>query len=69
MLAQLGFASIMELTLANNRRADIVALGRKGEIWIVEVKSCLADFRADGKWPDYNSYCDRFYFAGVGVDF
>lgn len=63
MLAQLGFAPIMELTLANNRRADIVALGRKGEIWIIEVKSCLADFRADGKWPDYDAYCDRFYFA------
>lgn len=68
MLAQLGFAPIMELTLANNRRADIIALGRKGEVWIIEVKSCLADYRADGKWPDYSSFCDRFYFA-VDADF
>ena len=68
MLAQLGFTPLMELTLANNRRADIVALGRKGEIWIIEVKSCLADFRADGKWPDYDAFCDRLYFA-VDADF
>ena len=24
---------------------------------------CLADFRADRKWPDYQDFCDRFYFA------
>lgn len=68
MLAQLDFAPVMELTLANNRRADIAALGPKGDIWIIEVKSCLADYRADGKWPDYNDYCDRFFFA-VDADF
>lgn len=53
----------MELILANNRRADIAAIGPKGEIWIIEVKSCLADYRADGKWPDYSDFCDRFFFA------
>ncbi|MGI9475539.1 MAG: MmcB family DNA repair protein [Hyphomicrobiaceae bacterium] len=63
MLVQLGFAPVMELSLANNRRADIAAVGIKGEIWIIEVKSCLADYRADGKWPDYSDYCDRFFFA------
>ena len=63
MLAQLGLAPIMELTLANNRRADIAAVGPKGEIWIIEIKSCLADYRTDGKWPDYSDYCDRFFFA------
>ena len=68
MLAQLGFAPLMELSLANNRRADIAAIGVKGEIWIIEIKSCLADYRADGKWPDYNDYCDRFFFA-VDADF
>lgn len=68
MLAQFGHAPIMELTLANNRRADIAAVTPKGDIWIIEVKSCLADYRADGKWPDYSDYCDRFFFA-VDVDF
>lgn len=68
MLAQHGFAPVMELVLANNRRADIAAIGTKGEIWIIEIKSCLADYRADGKWPDYSDYCDRFFFA-VDADF
>jgi hypothetical protein len=68
MLQSLAFAPVMELTLANYRRADIAAIGPKGEIWIIEVKSCLADYRADGKWPDYSDYCDRFFFA-VDADF
>ncbi|MEM0943885.1 MAG: MmcB family DNA repair protein, partial [Pseudomonadota bacterium] len=29
----------------------------------VEVKSSRADFQADGKWPGYLSWCDRFFFA------
>lgn len=67
-LAQLGYASLLEFALANGRRADVMALGRGGEIAIVEVKSSLADFRADRKWPDYWEFCDRLYFA-VAADF
>jgi len=63
LLAGLGYASVTELTLASGRRADIIALGGDGCIWIVEVKSSLADFRADQKWPDYRDFCDRFFFA------
>ena len=63
LFADLGFAGVTEMTLANGRRADIAAIGPKGEISIVEVKSSAADFRADGKWPDYRPFCDRFYFA------
>jgi hypothetical protein len=63
LLAGLGYASVTELTLASGRRADIIALGQDGCVWIVEVKSCLADFRADAKWPDYGEFCDRFFFA------
>jgi len=40
-----------------------VALGRDGEIWIVEIKSSVADFRADQKWMDYRLHCDRLFFA------
>jgi hypothetical protein len=58
-----GFASITELVLADGRRADIVGLGRDGEILIVEIKSSLADLRADNKWPHYRAFCDRLYFA------
>ena len=68
LLAGHGFASVTELTLASGRRADIVGLGPDGTIWIVEIKSSVADFRADGKWPDYRDFCDRFSFA-VPQDF
>ena len=68
LLASHGFASVTELTLASGRRADIVGLGGNGDIWIVEIKSCLADFRADRKWPGYRDFCDRFFFA-VPPDF
>jgi len=68
LLAGHGFASVTELTLASGRRADIVGLGPDGTIWIVEIKSSVADFRADGKWPDYRDFCDRFSFA-VPEDF
>ena len=68
MFAELGLASLTEVTLANGRRADVMAVGPKGEIVIVEVKSCLQDFRVDQKWPEYGPYCDRFYFA-IDCDF
>jgi hypothetical protein len=63
-----GFAPLQEVPLANGRRADVMALGSQGEIWIVETKSCLADYAVDLKWPDYLEYCDRFFF-GVTEDF
>ena len=59
----LGFCCVSELPLASGRRADLVALGRDGEIWIVEIKSSVADFRADQKWMDYRMHCDRLFFA------
>lgn len=62
-LAQRGFATLTEFALANGRRADLLALGRDGELVIVEIKSSVADFRADRKWPDYLDFCDRLYFA------
>ncbi len=62
-LRQRGFASIPEVTLKSGRRADLLAINAKGEIWIVEIKSSLEDFRADQKWPDYRDFCDRFFFA------
>src|SRR5262245_5043112 len=68
MLAEMGLASLTEVTLANGRRADVMAVGPKGEIVIVEVKSCLQDFATDQKWPEYAPYCDRFYFA-IDCDF
>ncbi|MEM9739747.1 MAG: MmcB family DNA repair protein [Pseudomonadota bacterium] len=60
---QLGLSPVTELTLANGRRADVVTLSGKAEIEIIEIKSSVADFRSDRKWPEYAPFCDRFYFA------
>ncbi len=62
-LTALGYAPLAEVTLPNGRRADLMALGPKGEIFIVEVKSGVEDFRVDVKWPEYRPYCDAFAFA------
>jgi hypothetical protein len=63
LLLSLGFSCVAELALASGRRADLVAVGGDGEIWIVEIKSSVADFRADQKWMDYRLHCDRLFFA------
>jgi hypothetical protein len=58
-----GYASVTEMPLPSGRRADIVALSADGNVVIVEIKSSVADFRTDLKWPDYRLHCDRLYFA------
>jgi hypothetical protein len=64
----LGHSVVIELPLANGRRADVVAMSSNGDVLIVEIKSCLLDYRTDAKWQDYLDYCDRLYFA-VRADF
>ena len=63
LLADMGYAPLLEVCLPNGRRADVMALGRKGDIIIVEVKSGVDDYRVDRKWPEYAPFCDAFYFA------
>jgi hypothetical protein len=63
LLRALGFACISELPLPSGRRADLVAINERGEIWIVEIKSSIEDLRADQKWPEYRPHCDRLFFA------
>ena len=63
LLRSFGFTSVSELPLPSGRRADLVALNEKGEIWIVEIKSSVEDLRADHKWEDYRAHCDRLFFA------
>lgn len=62
-LRSLGFSSVSELTLPSGRRADLVAMNARGDIWIVEIKSSIEDLRADQKWQDYRMHCDRLFFA------
>ena len=62
-LAQLGYASLLEVPLADGGRADILALGRSGDLVIIEIKTSVADFRGDRKWVRYRDFADRLYFA------
>ncbi len=71
LLREMRHAMLPELSLASGRRADLVTLTEKGEVWIVEIKSSIEDFRVDSKWPDYRRHCDRLFFAthpGVPLD-
>ena len=63
-----GFACLEEFRPAAGFRVDVAALGAKGELWVVECKSCRADFVGDGKWRGYLEWCDRYFWA-VDADF
>ena len=65
-LDQLGYAALAEFPLTNGRRADILCLGKAGDFVIIEIKSSVADFRADRKWLSYRAFADRLYFAVPG---
>lgn len=63
MLYRHDFLGVPEVPLGNGRRADIMALGPKGDVTIIEVKVSRADLLGDGKWPQYLDYCDRYFWA------
>jgi hypothetical protein len=44
-------------------RADVVALAMNGHVVLVEVKSSVADFRADNKHKKYLPLSNQAYFA------
>lgn len=68
LLAQHDMRCVPEITLVTGRRVDLLAIGPRSEVWIIEIKSSLDDFRTDDKWPEYREFCDRLYFA-VAPDF
>ena len=57
------FVSVEELIPTSGLRVDVMALGPKCEIWIVECKSSRSDFQSDGKWQGYLEWCDRYFWA------
>jgi hypothetical protein len=68
LLASYDIACVQELVPARGLRVDIMGLSARSEIWIIECKSCTADFRGDSKWQGYLEWCDRFFWA-VNSDF
>lgn len=62
-LRSLGFASLEEFVPDRGLRVDVMALGPKGELWIVECKSSRADFQGDLKWQGYLEWADRYFWA------
>lgn len=63
LMVDMGYAPLLEVGLPNGRRADVMALGPRGDVVICEVKSGLEDYRCDQKWREYGPFCDAFYFA------
>lgn len=62
------FVTLEEFTPERGKRVDVMALGPKGEIWVIECKSSRADFTSDAKWDGYLEWCDRYFWA-VDEDF
>jgi hypothetical protein len=62
-LAARGYGTLSEFPLNNGRRVDVIGVNGGGETVIVEIKTSVADYRADHKWTDYLEFCDAFYFA------
>ena len=62
------FVCLEEFVPERGKRVDVMALGPKGEIWVIECKSSRADFQSDAKWGGYLDWCDRYFWA-VDADF
>ena len=65
-LRQFDFVTVEELVPTPGLRVDVMALGPKGEIWVIECKSSRMDYMADRKWQGYLEWCDRFFWAVDG---
>ncbi|WP_164661054.1 MmcB family DNA repair protein [Tropicibacter sp. Alg240-R139] len=63
-----NFVSVEEFVPTRGLRVDVLGLGPKGEVWVIECKSSRADFQSDAKWQGYLEWCDRYFWA-VDIDF
>lgn len=63
LLRSLDHAVLPEFVPVRGLRVDLISLGPKGEVWIVECKSSRMDFGADRKWQSYLEWCDRYFWA------
>ena len=62
-LRSMGYGALEEFVPTRCLRVDVIALGPKGEIWVIECKSSRADFQSDHKWQGYLEWCDRYFWA------
>ncbi len=62
-LLSYNFTTVEEFVPERGKRVDVMALGPKGEIWVIECKSSREDFKADQKWQGYLEWCDRYFWA------
>lgn len=67
-LTRHGFVSVEEFVPTRGLRVDVMGLGPKGELWVIECKSSRADFQSDSKWQGYLDWCDRYFWA-VDMEF
>lgn len=68
LLRSMDHAVLTEFAPVRGLRVDVISMGPRGEFWIVECKSCRADFIQDRKWQGYVEWCDRYFWA-VDCDF
>ncbi|WP_417267286.1 MmcB family DNA repair protein [Celeribacter baekdonensis] len=62
-LRTLDVTCLEEMVPTRGLRVDVMGLGPKGAVWVVECKSSRADFISDSKWQGYLPWCDRYFFA------
>jgi len=67
-LRALDFVTVEEMIPTPGLRVDLLGLGPKGEVWVIECKSGRMDYLTDRKWQGYLPWCDRFFWA-VDADF
>ncbi|MBK4217282.1 MmcB family DNA repair protein [Paracoccus caeni] len=68
LLRSLDHAVLTEFVPSRGLRVDVISLSPKGEVWVIECKSCRADFASDRKWQSYLDWCDRYFWA-IDCDF
>ena len=68
MLRSHNFVTLTEFVPARGLRVDVIAVGPKSEIWVIECKSGREDFASDNKWQGYLEWADRYFWA-VGPEF
>ncbi|MGT2479972.1 MmcB family DNA repair protein [Methylobacterium oryzae CBMB20] len=63
LFSEMGCVTLPEFSLANGRRADVIALCGRGSSPSWRSSRAWRISAPTGNRPDYRDFCDRFYFA------